>query len=445
MRNYNLVAALAIFKMDVYSNSASKDNIKNYLLNTLGLSVWSGQKRLVVFDPNNNSVVYKIAYSTQGIVDNIHEVACSERLQELVSQGAITADDASLFGKARLVDGDPFIIEMNAATNFVQDPDFVQWFNQNRKGDLNENQMFPLYVASNPNLAAQANRQQKILSDFFKPSDVTIFKEPKNFCFTTDSMGNKKLVLIDLGSVCPNLVRNGQLVKIPCAKCGCGERTYVAYEISASLTQNSAYELEGTYLCKNPNCSDYYGKALSKTVDYLSKDSFVYAKFLQDNMDLVRVMRAQYGLSFTPDREVSTKLEYMQEMSRTLGVTPNDQILNVMYRNYLSVACGFLTSQFGYEISNIPYITPNNTLITFNDYLNHFNNVMMRNQHPINDVTKRTAALHYLSLLASTSNEIGVYYALTSPDYNTFASTISSKFGVDQYNGNNIFNCLQSR
>lgn len=442
MKN-QIVAALSIFKMDVYANLTSKDSIKNYLINQLGQSVWSGQKRLVVFDQNNSGSVYKIAYSTQGIIDNIHEVACSERLKELHQQGFITADDVMLFGEARLIDGDPFVIEQRAVVNFVQDPDFVQWFNSQNRGDMNENQVLALYVAQHANLANQYNRIQSILSQYFKPSDATIFKEPKNFGFITDSMGNKRIVLIDLGSICPNLMRNGQVVKITCDKCG-SSREYVSFQISAALTQDTVNSLEGVYLCDNPNCADFKGRALEKTTDHLSKDSFVYTKFLQDNADLVRVLRAQYGLFFIPDREVSSKVDYLNDMVRILGVRPDNNILNIMYRNYLSVACGFLASQFLDDIRNIQYVTPQNNLITFSDYLNQFNSLMLRNNHQVDEVTKRTAALMYLSLLASGDNDKTVFDTLTSPDWNTFANICANKFHLDQHNGSLIYRCLHT-
>ncbi len=441
MKN-QIVKALSIFKMDVHANLTSKDRIKYYLMNELGQPVWSGQKRLVVI-PQNTGTVLKIAYSTQGIVDNIHEVACSERLKELNQQGYISNDDLMLFGEARLIDGDPFVIEQRAVVNFVQDPDFVKWFNSQNRGDMNENQVLALYVAQHANLAEQYNRMQSILSQYFKPSDATIFKEPKNFGFATDSMGNKRIVLIDLGSICPNLVRNGQVVKIACEKCG-SSREYVSFQISNGLTQDTVNSLEGVYLCSNPNCGDYKGRALEKTTDHLSKDSFVYTKFLQDNADLVRILRAQYGLFFVPDREVSNKVDYLNDMIRILGVRPDTNILNIMYRNYLSVACGFLTSQFLDDIRNIQYVTPQNMLIPFSDYLNQFNNIMLRNNHQVDDVTKRTAALHYLSILASSDNDKTVFDTLVSPDWNTFANICANKFRLDQQNGSLIYRCLHT-
>lgn len=442
--NNRIVAAMRKFEVDVYANLTTKDELKDYLINRLQLEVWSGQKRLVVFDPNDPNTVYKIAYSDQGIIDNIHEVACSLRLMELAQEGQISQDDLILFGEARLLDGNPFIIRMTAATNFIKDPDFIAWFNRERQNkDLNENQMFPQYVSSHERLRLDANRQQQILAKYFKPSDVTIFKEPKNFCFRTDSMGNKRLVLIDLGSVCPNLVQNGQIVNIPCPKCG-SPRLYVTFEIKQNLTTAASELLEGMYLCSNPNCVDYYQTATNGVQDYQAKDSFVYSKYLMDNAPLVRVMRAQYGYYFIPDQEVHNRTEYMNQMRRTLGGVPNGDILNVMYRNYLSTACGFLIGMYGDDIRRIPAFR-NNGIVGFIEYLNMFNQTMQRCNHPITEVTKRCAALVYLSILTQRSQNVTVFDTLVQPDLNTFANTIYNEFRVDQANGMALYNALNLR
>lgn len=438
-----IVKAMAKFKMDVYANLASKDEIKSYLTNTLKMTVWSGQKRLVVID---NRVVYKIAYSDQGILDNIMEVACSHKLRELHQAGKISTDDLSLFGLAELVDGDPFIVAMPEATNYIVDPDFIQWYQRFKasKPDFNENQLFPLYVIQHPSLLKDHNRRERILSEFFVPSDATIFKAPKNFCLFRDSNGVQRSVLIDMGSICPTLVRGGRAVIPTCEKCG-AEKIYVPYELSPNMSFDKALNLEGIYLCKNPSCPDFYAKAATgdiHTTSY-SKDSYVYSKYIQDNRDLVRRLRAIDGLYFIPNRRVASKHEYRMEITSTLGLNPSPEILELLYKNYQSFACGILSAAYNSQIKSLPLIA-NNTIVPFGSYLAAFNNMIASYGEPIDSISQRTAALIYLAVICEGSNDISMFDTLTQPDLATFSRVLNT-MGIDPQNGMLLFNSINAR
>lgn len=440
--NNQLVSALQKFKLDVYANLTSKDTLKKYLINVLGYEVWSGQKRLVCFDKQNPGIVYKIAYSSQGIFDNIMEVSCSNKLRLLLQSGQITQDEYMLFGEAQLVNNDPFIITMTAATNYIQDPSFIRWFNMNRSQypNFNENHMFSMYVASNQQLTSDANRQQQILSNWFKPSDTTVFREPKNFCLRTDNMGRQRLVLIDMGSVCPNLLRNGQYVPIICPKCG-QNIVYIPYRISSSLGINNAIKLEGVYGCSNPDCPDYFGTVLSKTTTYESKDSYVFAKYIQDNRDLVRSLYAVDGMYFIPDRRVTNKIEYVNEIRRTLNIQPPAQAVDALYRNYTYFACGMLFNICGDKIQQLPLIQPNGSILTFSSYLNMFNQMLMGIGMAADPITAKTAAYNYIGVLTSRNPNTSIYDVLTQPDWSGFIQNIGS-LGLDQQNAQLLFQSL---
>lgn len=445
MNNSRLVSALQKFKVDVYSNLTSKDQMKKYLINTLGYEVWSGQKRLVCFDKENPSIVYKIAYSSQGIQDNIMEVSCTNKLRLLLKQGKISQDDYMLFGEAKLVDNDPFIISMTAAVNFIQDPDFLKWYrdNKHKTPDYNENQIFALYIASQEVLITDANRQQELLAIFFKPSDVTVFKEPKNFCLRTDMNGRKRLVLIDLGSVCPNLVRNGQYVDIKCSKCG-GIKSYIPYRIYPTLTINSIITTEGEYGCSNPNCPDYVDGLKKRAVTYESKDSYVFAQYLRDNRDLIRTLYAYDGMYFIPDRRVVNKNEYLNEMRKTLRIQPPANVLDIMYRNYTYFACGTVYNIAGYNINQIHLVQPNGGILTFSRFVNEFNNAIMQAGIQPDAITNKTAALHYANIITSRDAEQTAFDMITQPDWQGFANVAINRYRMDQVNATQLYQALHS-
>ena len=443
--NNQIIAALSKFKVDVYANLTSKDAMKQFLINRLGLQVWSGQKRLVVFDPANPSYVYKIAYSDQGIFDNICEVSCSNKLRMLQQQGHISLDDFNLFGESVLVNGDPSIVRMTAGTNYIQDPDYIRWYQtqQNLTPDYNENRMFADYIKTDNQLIEDHNKIQGILAKYFIPSDVTVFKEPKNYCLRRDGAGRKRLLLIDLGSVCPKLVKNNQAIVPLCEKCGT-EKIYVPFNITAQMEKGAGFNIEGLYMCRNPKCSDYMGGALNKTPDPTTKDSYVFSAYVAKNNDLVKRLRAVDGLYFMPYKRVGSKMEYLNEIRNVLGLNPPPQQLDLLFRNYCSYACGMLYSINKDQIDTIPAINGNN-LVTFNQYLNMFNQAMMRVGESVDTITTRIAALTYLNILTSRDSDITIFDILTQPDFNQFAQVISNRYRIDQQNGMALFNTLNIR
>ena len=444
--NPRIVASLQKFKLDVYQNLTSKEVIKKFLIETLGLEVWSGQKRLVVFDKENPNVVFKIAYSMQGIEDNINEVACSNKLRMLRDQGYISQDDYELFAEAALVNGDPFVIVQQAATNFVQDPDFVRWFQSNRgkHSSFNENHMFATYVVSDQFLLQCANRQQAILAEYFHPSDCTITREPKNFCLRRDSQGRKKLVLIDMGSVIPSLVRGNQIVRPICAKCG-QTRHYVPYMFNPGMTLDEAMDLEGKYLCKNKDCVDYYQNAKNIQPSYDNKDSYVFSKYINDNIALVRGLRAVDGNFFIPNTRVSTKMDYLNAIRQTLGWSPSGDKLNDMYRNYMFAAAGFVLSAHNQVVTQmINQIMQSGQIPMFQVYQAAFSRMLMSRQETIDNITNKVVALTYISILTARDSDIAIFDVLNRPDYAQFSAAIS-KYGVDNNNAMAIFQCLNAQ
>ena len=444
--NPKIVGALQKFKLDVYQNLTSKEVIKKFLIETLGLEVWSGQKRLVVFDKENPNVVFKIAYSMQGIEDNINEVACSNKLRMLRDQRYITQDDYELFAEAALVNGDPFVIVQQGATNFVQDPDFIRWFQANRgkHASFNENHMFANFVVQDPNLLACANRQQAILAEYFHPSDCTITREPKNFCLRRDSQGRKKLVLIDMGSIIPNLVRGNYIVRPVCPKCG-QTRHYVPYMFNPGMTLDEAMNLDGMYLCKNKDCVDYYQNIKNIPLSYENKDSYVFSKYISDNFELVRGLRAVDGNFFIPNTRISTKMDYLNAVRQTLGWSPSGEKLNDMYRNYMFAAAGFILSAHSAAINEfISQVMRSGQLPTFQNYQAAFCRLLMSRQETVDNITNKVAALTYISILTSRDSDVAIFDILNRPDYSQFVGAIA-RYRIDNGNAMAIFQCLNAQ
>lgn len=441
-QNVNLVSALAKYKMDVHGGVVSKDGMKNYLVNILGFQVWSGQKRLVVFDPQDSRFVLKIAYSGQGVQDNVFEVIVSAKLRELANSGQISADDLELFGLADLINGDSFIIKQTAGVNFIQDPNFINWYNQNKASspNYNENHMFAQYVAQHPQLRADYNRIQEILSCFFKPSDVTIFREPKNYCFKRDSRGNQRLCLIDMGSCIPTLVRNGMPLVPKCEICG-SDLVFTPVTIDSNTMNLSVItNVEGQYGCRNRGCQNFYEK-INRPITDKSKDSYVFAEYVKTYRHEVRLAKAYYGANYIPDARVRSIMEYANYMANDIRWRPTQGQLQVLFRNYLDFACGIIYSCNYDVINRIPAVN-GNTLCTFQQYLQMFNNAISQVGESVDQLTNRVAALHYLQILTSRDNDLNIYDILTQPDFGNFSRALANKYRIDQINGTAIFNAI---
>ena len=67
---YNIVS---LYKTDIMTESATREFLIDVLRKAfLSSNIYTGQKRVVVVDPTNPTMVYKIAYNNAGILDQMH-------------------------------------------------------------------------------------------------------------------------------------------------------------------------------------------------------------------------------------------------------------------------------------------------------------------------------------------------------------------------------------
>ena len=211
---YNIVS---LYKTDIMTESATREFLIDVLRKAFPSSnIYTGQKRVVVVDPTNPTMVYKIAYNNAGILDNINEVATSDALKGLVQSGQIPADALNCFALSALTpDSDPFVIVQEYVQNFDDNPEFKNWLgstdviqNLAISGSINNNQVFPIYCSRVPRYLDDYRIICDAMSNYFVPSDISIYKEPRNYGFK-----NGRLCLLDMGSVVPLLTNNqGQLI-----------------------------------------------------------------------------------------------------------------------------------------------------------------------------------------------------------------------------------------
>ena len=282
-------------------NFQTRNKLIEFLTNQ-GYTVYGGQKRLVVMDPQGYSV-YKIACDLIGIQDNINEVACSERLVELCNEGVITRTDLTLFALASVEDGDPFVIKQEIGNHYDNDATFLDFHNKesaSRGGQKSTADTFPLYVNRTARYANEYNRIMTIISNHFVASDVSIAREPRNYGFNPHS---NSLVLFDMGSVIPMFKTNGVYDKPLCPACGQHTMVYTPFLLGNGMTDEKVASLGGIYGCTNPNCklSIVSGKASLEAQDPVGQaDQNVFNKYIREHMFQVNIMNLVHGYTWVP-------------------------------------------------------------------------------------------------------------------------------------------------
>ena len=273
---YNLVS---LYKTDIMTESATREFLIDILRKAFPNSnIYTGQKRVVLIDPSNPTMVYKIAYNNAGILDNINEVATSDSLRGLAQQGKMNPDALNCFALSVLTpDNDPFIIMQEFVQNFDDNQDFRNWLNNSDvvrdysiSGSINNNQVFPIYCSRVPRYVDDYKIICDVMSGHFVPSDISIYKEPRNYGFK-----NGRLCLLDMGSVVPLLIAdNGQLIY---PRYGTSDKlmTYIASYLDPSLTISKIQQMNpGTYRVVDSNYN--YGNAINESSFLMESDDAVH-------------------------------------------------------------------------------------------------------------------------------------------------------------------------
>lgn len=434
----NLIKILRKFMIDVYANLTTRQDMEIYLRQNLGLQVLSGQKRLIVLTGNT---VLKIAYDRDGLMDNMNEVICSNRLRELRQQGAITEDQVQLFGLCEVVNNSPFVIEMQAGTNFNDDNEFVAWYKRmmgvNSKPDYSSDATwFPIYMAENQQLREDFKAQQEILSTYFVASDVNPVNEPRNETLVTRNSPNggmtKKLFLIDMGSCFPVLQdQYGNYIRPTCPDCG-SALIYVPYQLRADILASDTKDIVGKYGCTNQSCGNYYQTLPIGNPNIKLEDSRILTIYQSTHMSTVRYMRAVECFYYMPTRRVNSRMDLANAFMNEFGLQQIDQtLLNGLWDNYIAKACGDVLGR-NPEVMDVPFYEVNRMMTDYQNYRQKVAYVLQTTGESVDNIAMRITGLIYLyALIESSGNGPSVIYDMMLLDQNSFIANLMN-LGVQQ-------------
>lgn len=433
-----LVKILRKFMIDVYANLTTRQDMETYLKQTLGLQVLSGQKRLIVLAGTS---VLKIAYDRDGLMDNMNELMCSNRLRELRQQNVINDDELQLFGLCEMINGSPFIIEMQAGVNFNDDPDFVAWYKKmmgvNTKPDYSTDATwFPIFMAEHQVLRNDFKIQQEILSTHFAASDTNPVNEPRNetLITRTDATGNvtKRLFLIDMGSCFPLLQdQYGNYIRPTCPACG-QPIIYVPYQLRADIVPTDTKDMVGKYGCTNRGCMNYYETLPIGSPNVELEDSRILTIYQSTHMGTVRYMRAVECCYYMPTSRVNTKMDLANAFMNEFGLQQMDPgLLNSMWDNYIAKACGDVLGR-NPEVMQVPYQEMNGYMSDYQMYRQKVALTLQSTGEIVDNIAMRITGLIYLyALIESSGNSPVVVYDMLLLDQNSFISNLMN-LGVQQ-------------
>lgn len=342
---YNLVS---LYKIDIMTESATREFLIDVLRKAFPSSnIYTGQKRIVMVDPSNPSLVYKIAYNNAGILDNINEVATSNSLKGLVSAGQVNPDILNCVALSELTpDNDPFIIVQEYVQNFDDNADFKNWLNRSDviqnlsiSGSINNNQVFPIYCSRIERYVDDYKLIVDVMATCFVPSDISLYKEPRNYGFK-----NGRLCLLDMGSVVPLLMNDNGEVLYPRYGTTNDIMTYVASYLDPNLTISKMQQMNpGTYrVVKN---GYQYGNAVNESAFLMESDDAVHELYIRhQNPYEYNKLLAIFGRWYFPQvmidnqgvaKTVNNISEYAQSLFNLVHIQVPEQLLWAMWRNYI--------------------------------------------------------------------------------------------------------------
>lgn len=394
-----------------------------------GLVVYGGQKRLVVFDESKR-YVYKIACDLFGVQDNINEVACSARLQELAQEGVITHSDLGLFMQATVVDGDPFVIRQEAGKLYDEDANFIDFYNQRNQltsGNKSTAQIFPIYVAHNERLSREYGRILEIMSAHFVGSDMSVTREPRNYGFAPNSNG---LVLFDMGSIVPAFKNvYGQYDFPVCPHCGQHTFKYTPFRLNSSLKDDTITDIGGQYGCINTACdltiSKPGGVIPQVVVNPEQADQNVYGKYMREHMHDVNIMNLIHGYTWMPSNplEITDMISLRNDIFNTtrgaIDISSAEDMERV-WKNYLTRNSSVIISS---QQELLSYPVYNGAVLK--TYTQFYGEMVQLLSNTFGNIFSNNVIRHLISMLYLR----GV--ALISQKYDMYAAVVEAKVYVE--------------
>ena len=431
----NIKKMLKCFEAELSTmiNYQTREKLANFLTQQ-GLSVYGGQKRLVVMEPTGR-YVYKIACDLNGIQDNINEVACSEKLKELSEKGLINRTDLTLFALAEVEDGDPFVIRQELGKHYEDDAKFRDFYNRERqvRGDKSSADIFPIYVNNNEIYASQYNRIISILSKYFVASDVSITREPRNYGFNTNA---DSLILFDMGSVIPVFTNNyGQLDYPECPHCHQHSLVYVPFILGKNVSSDTLMDIGGQYGCTNPNCDLAIGSEVNVTVAIPTEvaDQNVFNKYFREHMPEVNIMNLIHGFSWLPlnplnvNSIVELKNDIYNATRGAINVTHEADMIAI-WNNYMTRSASITISAIP-ELLDMPVVMQGGFKAYSQFYQEMMNFILSRAPQTFDNVIIRhLVSMLYLRALTLQTNRLDMYAELAEANNLIFFRQVMERY-----------------
>ncbi len=419
----NVIAELLALKPLAFGSGVDKIDLVNWL-NDNADNVRSGQKRIVIDNPENSKEVIKISYSMDGLYDNMNEVICYNTLLDMEYNGEITKDDLKLFSNATLLNDDPMLIVETAFETYRECEEFDKWLEDNRDDyrDMKKADLWAIFISTDEVLRDDYNRIQQILRKFI-PSDATLTLEPDNYGIWHE--GNRiRLVLYDMGSIVPIVGKN----RPKCPNCG-SDLTYVGIKIERKLSLEAAERLEGIYGCENEGCSFYSQKVykLNRGIGKI-RDSRVYAEYVDYNQ---RDLDDLYALDcnwFVPEYRIYSYDKYIKEYEHVHRNKKKTAQYDIMYQNYLCYEIGGVFQGLGGTIDDLKEDVTRKEL-TYNKFCKEYD-ILIDEELDV-DRTKITDLAGAIAFINAVSDEgVTIQEVLGSRDKRDFEDIIDSKSKV---------------
>lgn len=422
----DIISTILSLKPLAFGSGVDKVDLIEWLTNNAD-NVRSGQKRIVIDNPDNDKEIIKISYTIDGLYDNMNEVICYNTLLDMEYDGTITKDDLKLFADAKLLNNDPMMIVETAYTTYRECEEFKKWLDENKDDyrDMKKADLWAIFISSDEYLREDYNRIQYILSKFreFVSSDVTLTAEPDNYGIGYE--GSKPyLVLFDMGSVVPTIDKTMPT----CPNCG-SDLVYVNIQLNKKLSLSASERLEGIYGCTNTACT--YTKTnvynLKSGIGKI-KDSRIYAEYCDSNQRALDSIYAKECNWFVPECRINSFNKFIDEYEDYFRTKKRESEYITMYQNYLCYEVGGVFQSLGVDLDDLKSDTLNKEY-TYNTFCEEYDRLI----DEVLDVdrTKITDLAGAIAFINSVSDDgIAIQEVLNAKDKRDFEDIMDSKSKV---------------
>lgn len=395
----NLLRTIRSYEIAVLAGGEHAQDFRARLQAELNIEVQAGHKRVVVDDPSDPNYVLKIAASYEGVLGNMNEIICYQRICELVDMNSIPVDCKILFAKTEFLDDDvkdPFIIRQAKGITPFKDQTFINFINQNTALAPNANplEFWPLYISQNERFRADLLTLSNVISEHFAASDINPYLEGLNYAEVIHN-GVPRLVLIDMDSCIPLSINSfGQYDRPLCPKCG-QPLKYLPPLIGTAI--NNIYDPRlskgAYYACMTANCLHNFQNINSDNPHAKGEvqDITVYNKYRLDHMSEILYMYLDKCSYFNPGPGIRTFGDYYAHYMAFKPMAIESEV-TVGFNNYINAETANTLSIFWELIQN-----SNTKQITYFDFRTNLHNIATSRNFPLGPIQFRALAFLYIA------------------------------------------------